>query len=120
VRHRKSDGFVILPAAFSDGRLSREAWRTVKTCLSAVRTRQRPSGLRLRAVSLDGAHTMPPSFSMDVPIRATWVEVWRAVHRVHARGVFRRAGEDPDECVGVAVELLQRAAGERNRNQRNR
>ena len=117
MRHRKSDGFVILPAAFSDGRrLSREAWRTVKSCLSAVRTRQRPSGFRLRAVSLDGTHAMPPGSSMEVPIRATWVEVWRAIHRVHARGILRKTSEDPSEHVGVAVELLQRAAGERNRN----
>jgi hypothetical protein len=112
VRHRKPDGFVILPAAFSDGRLSREAWRAVKACLSTVRTKQRPSGLRFRAVSLDRAQTSPPRSSVEVPIRATWVEVWRAIHRVHARGALLRSGED----VGVAVEPLQRATGERNKN----
>jgi len=105
VRHRKPDGFVILPAAFSDGRLSREAWRTVKTCLGAVRTDVHPSALRVRAVSSDRAHWHPVQPTAEIPIRATWVEVWRAIHRVHGVGLLRETRDHqkaPD--LGVSVE----------------
>jgi len=109
VRHRKVDGFVILPTAFSDGRLSREAWRAVKTCLSTVRSTKRPSGLRVHAVCLSDSHWKAVRSASEIPIRATWVEVWRTIHRVHGVGVLRFSADHPDQELGVAVEPLQRA-----------
>lgn len=109
MRHRKPDGFVILPAAFSDGRLSREAWRTVKGCLSTVRSSQHPAGLLVRAVSPDDANWAAIRPSTEIPIRATWVEVWRAIHRVHGIGVLRVSREQETACpdLGVAVEPIR-------------
>ena len=107
MRHRKVDGFVILPAAFSDGRLSREAWRAVKACLSTVRSTRRPSGLRVRAVCPKGSHWEAVRSVAEIPIRATWVEVWRAIHRVHGVGVFRFSADDPGKELGVAVEPVK-------------
>ena len=106
MRHRKPDGFVILPDAFSDGRLTREAWRTVKSCLSSVRTDVHPSGLRVRAVSPNDETWTAMRTSAEIPIRATWVEVWRAIHRVHGVGMLRvaRAQDDASTDLGVSVE----------------
>jgi hypothetical protein len=111
VRHRKPDGFVILPAAFSGGRLSRDAWRAVKSCLSSVRTSHHPPALAVRAVSLRNASWVPETTEGKVPIGATWIEVWRTIHRVHGIGVLqhgRRASEDP-LALGVSVEPVKAA-----------
>ena len=114
MRHRKPDGFVILPDAFSDGRLSREAWRTVKACLSTVRTDRHPSALRVRAVSSANASWNAIRPSTEIPIRATWVEVWRAIHRVYGAGVLRvaRSRDAVYPALGVAVEPVVEPAVE--------
>jgi hypothetical protein len=109
VRHRKVDGFVILPAAFSDGRLSREAWRAVKACLSTVRSTKQPSGLRVRAVCGSDSRWEAVRSVVEIPIRATWVEVWRTIHRVHGLGVLRFGAEGLRQQVGVAIEPVKRA-----------
>ena len=108
MRHRKPDGFVILPDAFSDGRLTREAWRTVKSCLSSIRTDVHPSALRVRAVSPDRERWEAMRPATDIPIRATWVEVWRAIHRVHGAGILQAThGQGvADPGLGVSVEPL--------------
>ncbi|MGB2982285.1 MAG: hypothetical protein WBC63_00305 [Candidatus Bipolaricaulia bacterium] len=111
MRHRKVDGFVILPAAFSDGRLSREAWRAVKACLGTVRSTSRPSALRVRAVCLSDSHWEAVRSVGEIPIRATWVEVWRTIHRVHGVGVLRFSADDSNQDVGVAVEPVKPADG---------
>jgi hypothetical protein len=106
VRHRSADGFVILPAAFSDGKLSREAWRVVKGCLSDVRTVKHPAGFRVNAVRPDGTKWESIRSEAEIPICATWVEVWRAIHRVHGVGLLREGrtaqGDLPE--LGVSVE----------------
>ena len=101
MRHRKADGFVILPAAFSDGKLSREAWRTVKGCLGAVRDARRPSGLTIRAVRGVDSGWETVRTATEIPIHATWIELWRAIHRTHATAVRRPGSSAAD--VGVAV-----------------
>ena len=101
MRHRKADGFVILPAAFSDGRLSREAWRAVKSCLSSVRSERRRSGLRVRSSSeIDRCGTVRAS--AEIPIHATWVDVWRTIHRVYALGSLR-LGAKPEARAGLSI-----------------
>jgi len=46
---------------------------------------------------------------MEIPIRATWVEVWRTIHRVHSVGARRGGMTPPDlDRLGVAVEPLPR------------
>jgi hypothetical protein len=109
VRHRNADGFVILPAAFSDGKLSRDAWRTVKECLSQVRSTEHPDGLRIRAVCPGDGEWRAVRSEAEIPIHATWIEVWRTIHRVHGVGVFRqsRAATDAETGVGVAVEPVK-------------
>lgn len=106
MRRRKADGFVILPAAFSDGRLSREAWRAVKACLIDVRSVQHPSGLVVRAVRPDGSDWEGTRCVVRIPISATWVEIWRAIHRVHRVGLLRLR-EKVTEGPGVAVEPIR-------------
>jgi hypothetical protein len=116
VRHRNADGFVILPAAFSDGKLSRDAWRTVKECLSQVRSTQHPDGLRVRAVRRGDVEWMAVRSEAEIPIRATWIEVWRTIHRVHGVGVLRegRAATDAETGIGVAVEPVKAAGRPRD------
>jgi len=117
VRHRKPDGFVILPDAFSDGRLSRDAWRTVKACLGAVRAEQRPSAFRIRAVCLDDDARRTSGPAAEVPIRATWVEVWRTIHRVRRVEAFRRSsGRALCDELGVSVEPVRRPGEESRRD----
>jgi len=106
VRHRKADGFVILPAAFSDGRLSREAWRAVKACLNQVRSTRRPAGLRVHAVCSGDSHWETVQLALEIPIRATWVEVWRAIHRARSVGARRSRGIGSGQELGVAVEPI--------------
>ena len=109
MRYRKVDGFVILPAAFSNGKLSREAWRAVKACLGIVRSTSRPSALRVRAVSLRDSHWDAVRSVGEIPICATWVEVWRIIHRVHGLGVLWFSASDPSLELGVAVEPMKLA-----------
>jgi len=107
VRHRSADGFVILPASFSDGKLSREAWRAVKARLIAVRSAQHPDAFCFRAVRPVGSSWERVRPALDLPACATWVEVWRAIHRVHGVGSLH-LGRESDAGLGVAVEPIRR------------
>jgi len=91
----------------------------VKACLGTVRSEHRPTGLLLRAIHVDEAHSQPALPSMEIPIRATWVEVWRAIHRVHAAGACWRRTMTPDlGSLGIAVEPLPRDRRGRERARR--
>jgi len=103
-RHRKADGFVILPAAFLDGRMSREAWREVKSCLSTVRTSSHPSGFTVRAVRSSSSAWEDVPYATRVPIHATRVQIWQAIHRVRYLGARTTSSANIEE-VGVAVEV---------------
>ena len=91
----------VTPGIVSDGKLSREAWRTVKGCLGAVRDARRPSGLTIRAVRGVDSGWETVRTATEIPIHATWIELWRAIHRTHATAVRRPGSSAAD--VGVAV-----------------
>ena len=115
VPRRRADGFVILPAAFSDGRMSREAWWEVKLCLSRVRASSHPDGLSLHAVRPVSSDWAALPGEATVPIHATRVQIWQAIHRVHQLGTMTVSSGLPGEHVGVAIAADHRTHGRRRK-----
>lgn len=111
---RHYDGFLILPDAFSDGPLSREAWREVKAGVARLRSTQHPETLRLRALRARSATWESVPYEVQMPIHATRVEFWRSIHLVrHIAAARCGQAENGDNGIGIAVEAEHKASSHR-------
>jgi hypothetical protein len=114
---RPPKGFVVLPSAFSEGPLCREAWREVKASVARIRATAHPMSLRIRAVLCDGGSWQSLPNEVRVPISATRVEIWRTIHLVRHLARARLVPVGPEETeIGVAVEPMATPSSSRTSN----
>jgi len=95
------DGFVILPNAFVDGRLSREAWRETKRFLSPLSAARPGSSIRLTAARSTGSQWVPTGGSKALPTTTTWIDLWRVLHRVRRSALQDR--EPGEDRIGIMI-----------------